>query len=310
MKRNRLVVISGVSGSGKSTALRAFEDSGYFCVDNLPAQLITHFADLLSDGDSPGGGSTDVLLASGMPQDMQGESSLGYALLVDCRHEKAFPHVWSAVKRLEESGVEVSLLFLECDDEVAVRRYRETRRPHPFLISEGFHSTIAEALSRERMMLAGFREAAERIIDTSSLSPHELRKIITSYCGAQTELEVTILSFGYKHGVPFDIDLLVDVRFLPNPHFVSSLREHTGNDREVYNYVFSSADALDFVQRYVELLDFLIPRYRDEGKRYLTVGVGCTGGKHRSVAIARKLHEELLGREVDVVVRHRDLTRE
>lgn len=305
MSKARLVIISGISGSGKSVALNAFEDMGFFCVDNLPAPLITHFADLICRRASTDGPDREPehWLSRGH------ERATQFALLVDCRAERSFPLVWQAVEKLKKSAVEVSLLFFDCQDEIVVRRYRETRRPHPLIREGSSPQTIAEALAKERELLSDFREKATRVIDTTADSPHDLRRSIEEYCGEKESLSVTMMSFGFKYGVPYDADLVVDVRFLPNPHFVAELRELTGDDSRVSDYVFSSAEAGEFVEKYLSLLQFLLPKYEQEGKRYLTVAVGCTGGRHRSVALVHRLGKELESRGFRVTVRHRDSDR-
>ncbi len=299
MERYHLVIISGVSGSGKSTALKAFEDLGYFCVDNLPAPLITPFVDFLEG------------LSSGAAATFQNYTK--FALLVDFVDENYFPLIEQAVFRLIKAQTEVTLLFFDCQDEVIIRRFQETRRPHPLLAVQGSGSTIREALMRERELLSDFRAAAARVIDTTSFSPHDLRRTVLSFAkgdkASSPELEATILSFGFKYGVPSDVDMILDVRFLANPHFVPELREHTGLEQVVEDFIFQSVEATEFVDRVLDLLQFLVPKYQAEGKSYLTVGIGCTGGQHRSVAIARKIAERLQISGVSAKTRHRDVTR-
>lgn len=326
MKASHLIIITGVSGSGKSLALKALEDMGFFCVDNLPAALITPFVDFLAnlpqdDALPEMGDRTQERPAGYTPQCSTGEAGAGnissakFALLIDCRDRSAFPIVREAITKLRHLGTEVSILFLECQVEVIVRRFQESRRPHPLLISglslvsEIHCQSIPDALAAERELLAEFRAAANRIIDTTRLTPHSLREFIEEYLGYSRNLEVVLLSFGFKYGVPQDIDLLVDVRFLPNPHFVPELHDLTGLHRQVEDYVCQSPDAAAFLRHYGSLLQFLIPRYKREGKRYLTIGVGCTGGKHRSVAIAQKLASNIENLGVQMTVRHRDVER-
>ena len=225
MANTRLIIVSGISGSGKSTALKTFEDLGFHCVDNLPAPLVPHFIDLIIESLPTGEGATTP---SHFVSPSWNVDTQEYVMLVDYRDDKAFSSVSSAIERLKEQGVEVSILFLDCQDEILVRRYRETRRPHPLLISEHFLGTVVEAIEQERSLLADFREAASLIIDSSSYSPQELRRRIEQYCNRTTTLEIFINSFGYKYGVPFDADLLIDVRFLPNPHYIEGLRPLTG----------------------------------------------------------------------------------
>ncbi|MCB0325352.1 MAG: RNase adapter RapZ [Bdellovibrionales bacterium] len=305
MPETELIIISGISGSGKSTALKAFEDMGYLCVDNLPAPLISHFIDYLlrQAGALQPGGATASL---GLPD----VGVKRVALLMDCREDRFFAQLKEGIERLKAKGIRVSLLFFDCQDEVVVRRFRETRRPHPLMLSGSLSRTITEALVKERELLADFRQAADRVIDTSAYTVHDLRRAVEQYCGRRSKLEVYLTSFGYKYGAPYEADLLLDVRFLPNPHFVPELKPSTGLEEPVANYVFQSADAQELLHRYTELLAFLIPRYEAEGKRYLTVGIGCTGGRHRSVAIVERLHTELKGKGIPCSIIHRDLDRD
>lgn len=304
MKADKTIIISGVSGSGKSTALHAFEDLGYFCVDNLPTPLIGHFVDFLLDIPEEWSAGS---LTFGLPRDEHHERR--FALLVDCRDAHSVKLVLTGAKRLRAAGADVSLLYFDCSDEVVLRRFQETRRPHPLLVYSESEKTVTEALAKERELLADFREAATHVIDTSSYTPHTLRRLVTDYAGSALKLEVSLLSFGFKFGLPSDADLVLDVRFLPNPYFVSELREQTGLEQAVSDYVFSHEEAHDLLTNYRELLTFLIPRYEKEGKKYLTVAIGCTGGRHRSVAIAEKLGEMLRAEGLPIAVRHRDKER-
>lgn len=326
----QLVIISGVSGSGKSTALKAFEDMGFYCVDNLPSPLIPHFADLLLAGTckSERNGSshtstehTEMLGAIGKamgqtgaatPCDTKGGKQLQLtsrqlALLLDCRQERDFSFVQGTLERLTAAGVEVRVLFLESHNDVIVRRFRETRRPHPMLLVEPDLKSIKAAIKRERELLAPFRERATWVIDSSSFSPHDLRRAVEQLFHRTASLEVQIVSFGFKYGAPHDADLIVDVRFLPNPHFVPQLQAKTGKELEVQQYVYSGGEADEFLRRYIALLEFLLPRYKQEGKRYLAIGIGCTGGMHRSVTIAIKLGEALAHLGYQTTVTHREL---
>jgi UPF0042 nucleotide-binding protein len=283
----RFVVVTGLSGAGKSHAMRALEDAGYFCVDNLPVALIPTFADLMlaSEGQIP-------------------RAAVG----VDIREGEAltaFPKVFLRLKRRAELGAH--LIFLEADDTVLLRRFSETRRPHPLARNR----SAAEGLHEERRRLQAIRKLADRIIETSRLSVHDLRRRMLEVVGAggaSTPLAVNVVSFAFRHGVPTDADLVFDVRFLPNPHFVPKLRPFSGLDARVSGYVLRAAAASRFLALTSALLAFLLPQYIKEGKTYLTVAIGCTGGRHRSVAIA-----EALGRRVkrvkgiQVRVRHRDV---
>ncbi len=299
-----LVIVSGISGSGKSTALNAYEDVGFFCLDNLPAPLVEHFVNLLISELSSAQKET-TSDAENPPSDRRNR----YALLVDCRDAVSVELIRRAMVRLSDAGVTVSLLFLECQEEVVATRFRQTRRPHPMLQGSSIVKTIAEALERERELLADLRVAADRIIDTSNYSPHELRRRIEDDARHTNSLKLHILSFGFKYGVPHDIDLLIDVRFLPNPHFVEELRPLRGVDKKIQDYVFTGSDADEFLSKYMALLEFLIPKYQEEGKRYLTLAIGCTGGKHRSVALGERFSEILQSKKLDISLTHRDIER-
>jgi UPF0042 nucleotide-binding protein len=283
------VVVTGLSGAGKSHAIRALEDLGYSCVDNLPIALIPTFADLpLRDRDG-------VRRA---------------AVVVDIREGRGlsrFPAVYRRLKK--RAGRGVRLIFLESADSVLLRRFSETRRPHPL----GGGRTIAEGLAEERRLLEPIRQLADEVIDTSALTVHELRRRILETTGGApaAPLSVTVLSFGFRRGVPEDADLVLDVRFLPNPHFVPGLRRWSGRNARVARYVLRTKVAARFMTLTTALLEFLVPRYVEEGKTYLTIAIGCTGGRHRSVAIAEALAVRLRRIEgIRVRVRHRDVMEE
>jgi UPF0042 nucleotide-binding protein len=278
-----------LSGAGKSHAIRALEDLGYSCVDNLPIALIPTFADLpLRDRDG-------VRRA---------------AVVVDIREGRGlsrFPAVYRRLKK--RAGRGVRLIFLESADSVLLRRFSETRRPHPL----GGGRTIAEGLAEERRLLEPIRQLADEVIDTSALTVHELRRRILETTGGApaAPLSVTVLSFGFRRGVPEDADLVLDVRFLPNPHFVPGLRRWSGRNARVARYVLRTKVAARFMTLTTALLEFLVPRYVEEGKTYLTIAIGCTGGRHRSVAIAEALAVRLRRIEgIRVRVRHRDVMEE
>ena len=282
------VVITGLSGAGKSHALRALEDLGYFCVDNLPIALIPTFADLVL-----GGGREEVRRA---------------AVVVDIREGSALPKFPAVYRRLtRQFGTQVRLIFLEAADAAIVRRFSETRRPHPL----GTDRPVSEGVDEERRVLQAMRRLADRVLDTSVLTVHELRRVVLESVGGvptATPLVVNITSFGFRRGVPADADMLFDVRFLPNPHFVTSLRRWSGRNTRVAQYVLRSAPAKQFLRHSGSLLRFLMPQYIEEGKTYLTIAVGCTGGRHRSVAIAEAIGRMLKGvRGIQVHVRHRDV---
>jgi len=286
---DRLIFITGLSGSGKSLAAQCFEDLGYFCVDNLPVAMIDPFCELIErSGDS-------------MPQ---------AALVVDARegqHLQAFPET---LGRLRKRRLPVQLLFFDCSDEVLKRRFSETRRPHPM---SGETATLDDALAEERSMIAPLRGLADRIIDTTRYTSHELRAFLNNAYAVGTtnnDLNVNLLSFGFKHGPPAEADLLFDVRFLPNPYFVEGLRHLDGRTKEVQRFLNDVELTGEFFERLTSFIDFLIPHYTAEGKSYLTVAIGCTGGKHRSVALVEKLAAHLHGHEVAFTTSHRDLGKE
>jgi RNase adapter protein RapZ len=284
-----LVVVTGLSGSGKTLALRSFEDSGYFCVDNLPVTLIPVFAELCA------GSRQDIRRA---------------ALVIDVREGDLLREFPETYRRLKTGpGRHVRLIFFEADDETLIRRFSETRRPHPLDAGRG----LEEGIRRERAILAPLRELADLILDSSRFTVHELRRYIQEHLAPDTAAQpmaITLLSFGYKHGLPAESDLLFDTRFLPNPFFVEGLRSRTGRDREVAAYLEAIPEYGAFRERLLDLMAFLIPQYIREGKSYLTVAIGCTGGRHRSVALSEALAADLRGRGFAVTVAHRDVEKE
>lgn len=285
MAQLNLVIVSGLSGSGKSHALKAFEDAGYFCIDNLPPALIPTFVELCNQR---GGEISNV------------------ALGVDVRERVFFSDLVGTLERVRSLGYAIRLLFLEARDEVLVRRFSESRRPHPLLP----HLPVLEGVRFEKERVAELRSHADRIIDTSDLTVHELRELLTkefSRGQAARRLTVTLLTFGYKFGVPYDIDLLFDVRFLKNPFFVPDLKPLPGDDPRVRAYVLSDPDAVALLAQLESMLKFLIPLYEREQRSYLTIAIGCTGGRHRSVAIAGRLRESLGAIGHDVILKHRDV---
>ena len=281
----QVVVVSGLAGAGKSTAARALEDLGYFVVDNLPAALM---GTLVTLAESSGGGVSRV------------------ALVVDAREGRFLEPFPETFRKIRGDAADVTLLFLEAKDEVLQRRFSETRRRHPLAPAGG---TVADGIATERSVLEPIRELADDVIDSSNYNVHELKKLIMDRYGRTTAqaMTVTLLSFGFKYGLPQELDLCVDVRFLPNPFHVPDLRPLSGLDSAVASYVFSTDQARQFVDRYESLLAFLLPAYAQEGKRYLTVGVGCTGGQHRSVAIVQELQRRLALQGHVAKVRHRDV---
>ncbi|MDD2943108.1 MAG: RNase adapter RapZ [bacterium] len=305
-----LVFLTGVSGSGRSTALNTLEDIGYRAIGSLPPALFPAFADfLLGRGDFAALPSFPEPVSSqlsGNCSDSSSSVATRFALHVDVLDSTDIAFVDAALGELKNNGVKVGILFLDCSNDEVARRYQETRRPHPLEHMHRVGAGLRELLDSERTMLAPFRLKADEIIDTSSFSPHDLRRRIEEFAGEYHGMRVQVVSFGFKYGIPRDVDLLVDVRFLPNPHFVPELRPGTGRDVAVASFVFASGEAAEFITRYRDLLLFLLPRYRAEGKSYLTIGVGCTGGRHRSVAVSERLAAEISGLADDIRVLHRD----
>jgi UPF0042 nucleotide-binding protein len=281
------VVVTGVSGAGKSHAIRALEDLGFFCVDNLPIALLPTFADLTLNG--------------------RGEVQRA-AVVIDVREGRELARFPAVYRRLHRTaGGRVRLLFLEAADQTLLRRFSETRRPHPL----GARRSVAEGLAQERRLLEPVRRLADLVLDTTALTVHELRRRVRELAGATDAIEplaVTITSFGFRHGVPEDADLVFDVRFLPNPHFVPTLQRFSGRNARVSRYVLRSPASGKFLRLTTSLLKFLLPEYVAEGKTYLTIAIGCTGGRHRSVAIAEALARQLRAVPgVRVRSRHRDV---
>jgi RNase adapter protein RapZ len=276
-----IVILTGLSGSGKTVALRALEDSGFFCVDNLPIALIDSFASIIS----------------------RNREIRKIGIGIDIREKGSLSEINDVLKTLRKK-YQTQVLFLEAEKDVLMRRFRETRRPHPL------GGTIDEAIHIEKERLAPLKEVADRVVDTSSFTPHQLRQLITSFYGLQTgrkAMTVVLISFGFKFGAPQNIDLLFDVRFLPNPNFIPELKPLRGTDRQVADYVLKNTTTRAYVKKIQEFIDFLIPQYIKEGRSYLTIGVGCTGGNHRSPAIAEKLQSHLRRHPIDLNVVHRDL---
>ncbi len=278
-----LVILTGPSGSGKSTAKRAMEDHGFFCVDNLPTSLVRP---LLKQ-----------LMESGEVEKI--------ALVMDTREKHFVDSFPTLVNELKESQHTINVVYLEATEEVLIRRFSETRRPHPMDEGNGLRASIRT----ERKLLAPLRELAHQTIDSSNLTPHELRRIVADQVAKQTTddyLKVECLSFGFKYGVPLTANLVFDVRFLKNPYFIPEMREKTGMDADVKEFVLSNADCQTLIAHITGALKFLIPHYKTEGKKYLTVAVGCTGGQHRSVAISEEISRQLSHEEIPCTVRHRD----
>lgn len=285
MQQMRFLLITGLSGAGKSNAVGFLEDLGYFCVDNLPPTFIPKFAEMCMQS----GGKIDRV-----------------ALVSDIRGGEFFTNLFEALDKLEEMGLEYEILFLEADEEVLVRRFKETRRKHP--LADG--GPIIESIKKEKEVLSEIRGKADNVINTSSLTPGSLKeKIFNLYSSARREeyLYVSLISFGYKYSIPTDADLVFDVRFLPNPHYVEHLRSLPGNDSRVYEYLWKWSVTHKFFQKLLDFMEFLLPHYVREGRSHLVVAVGCTGGRHRSVAIAEKLSGDLQKKGFQLSVEHRDL---
>ncbi len=291
-----ITIVTGLSGSGKTTVIKAYKDREAFCIDNMPIVMIPSMIRMFDE----------------LYDDVSGfEPPQKVVLGVDCRDVHIETHYEPIKKDLERQGIRLEIIFIEANDNVLIRRFSETRRPHP-LAAKG---DILSALKEERRMMEPLRDDATAVIDSTHSNVHELRARIfdltDSWAEERVAPQVTVLSFGFKYGLPLHADLVFDVRFLPNPYFVTELRKKTGENQEVADYVLSSELALKFVDLVTELLKFSLPQYRREGKAYLTVAIGCTGGRHRSVALAIELEKRLNGFEESypVLLRHRDIER-
>lgn len=282
----RFVVVTGMSGGGKSTALRMLEDVGFYCVDNLPVPLIEKFVELIA---------------------MPGSEVSKVALGLDVRADQPFEDARRVLEKLREAGYSFEILFMEAGDQTLLKRYKETRRLHP-LSPDG---RVEDGILRERKILESTRDKADYVIDTTNLLTRELKEEIDRIFVQNEEynsLMVTILSFGFKHGIPADADLVFDVRFLPNPFYIDELKYKTGNDKEVQDYVMGFPEAHTFIEKLSDMLEFLIPNYVNEGKYQLVIGIGCTGGKHRSVTLANRLYDRMRNRgNYGLKIAHRDV---
>ena len=278
-----MVILTGLSGSGKSTVLRAFEDMGFYCVDNLPVELIPIFAELHQAGESEFNRA---------------------ALLVDAREGLQLHKLPGLLKHLRKDHA-ISLVFIEANDDALLRRYSETRRPHPL----GKDISVRESLQYERDLMEPIRKLADVVIDSTQFNVHELRSFINRRFKSvdRSPMLISVVSFGYKYGVPIDADLIFDVRFLPNPHFVPGLKKFTGRDAKVRRFIRSFPQTGEFLRRMESLLAYLMPHYIAEGKSYLTIAFGCTGGKHRSVMLAEEIKKALEKRKYSSKVIHRDI---
>lgn len=282
----RFVVVTGMSGGGKSTALKMLEDAGFYCVDNLPVSLIEKFTELVS-----------------MPGSEVGKVALG----LDVRSGQSFEDVTGILEKLKKTGYKLEILFMDADENVLIKRYKETRRIHP-LAADG---RVEDGVRAERRVLEKIRRSADYVIDTSLLLTRELKEELDRIFVENAEynsLIVTVMSFGFKHGIPSDADLVMDVRFLPNPFYIDELKAKTGNDREVQEYVMGFPEAEEFMTKLTDLLQFLIPNYVKEGKYRLVIAIGCTGGKHRSVTLANELYRRMKDRgKYGIKLYHRDI---
>jgi len=285
LSKLRICVITGLSGSGKSTAVKALEDEGFFCLDNLPLTLLQVFIELA---------------------EKSSERIKNVAIVIDIRAKDFFRGQENIFKELREAGHKVEILFLDSSNDVLVRRFSETRRKHPALDS----GSVLDAIKFEREHLAVLRQISTSIIDTSELNVHQLKELITGIItgeGTPKVFNVHIQSFGFKYGVPLESDIVMDVRFLPNPYFVPELKQLTGLDKDVKCFLEAQEDTHEFMERFLWFIEFLIPRYQKEGKSYLTISVGCTGGRHRSVFIIEVLRKFLAERKLSLKVTHRDM---
>lgn len=283
-KEINVIIISGISGSGKSTVLKTLEDLGFFCVDNLPILLLPKFIELCNSS------SDDISKV---------------ALVMDVRERTFLKEYKPTLERMRSDNCRIELIFLECSDNSLLQRFSETRRHHP--LSDG--GSVLVDIKREREILKDIKAEADRIIDTSDLNVHQLRQTIEEYfvSVSRRDMVITFMSFGYKYGIPHEADIVFDVRFLPNPYFVRDLKELDGNDEQVTAYIFNRPETHAFLEKLKDLLSFQIPLFEREGKSYLTVAAGCTGGRHRSVAIANHLKNYFAQKRQQVYVLHRDL---
>ena len=288
MKKPKIIIVTGLSGSGKSTALAALEDAGFYCVDNMPVLLLPDFLELPNVCE-PG--------------------EVGFAFGMDLR-EKSFLGSYKTIfEDVRVRGFELEIIFLEADEEILLRRYSQTRRHHPVARGEG----ILDGIRSEQRLMAVLRKSAEYVLNTSRFNVHELKAAIKNIAKKLIKLapmRIQVLSFGFKHGIPGDADLVIDVRFLVNPYFVPELKDLDGETETVKRFVLKNDDARLFLSKYFDLLDYLIPLYEKEGKAYLTIAIGCTGGRHRSVAIARRLYEHVQTAGREVAITHRDIDRQ
>jgi UPF0042 nucleotide-binding protein len=284
MKNLRVVFITGLSGSGKSNAIKCFEDLGFFCVDNLPTALLPKFTELCTQS---------------------GNEINRVAIGIDVRERGFFKNFLEVLDELKKENYNIEILFLEASDEALVRRFSETRRPHPLAKS----GSVVDGIRLERETLSELRKRADKIIDTTNYNVHQLKEVLNKHYleSEGRRLTISFVSFGYKYGIPYDVDLMLDVRFIQNPNFVKGLKPLKGSDKRVIDYVLKFHETKAFLEKLHEFLKFLIPMYEKEGKSYLTIGIGCTGGRHRSVAVSEILKGYLEKEGYSINIKHRDI---
>jgi UPF0042 nucleotide-binding protein len=286
VKNLKIIIITGLSGSGKSTAIAAFEDADFYCVDNMPVDLLPKFLEL--------------------PIEEHASKIAGLAFLMDLREKRFLSKYSSVFESIRQKGYNFKILFLEADEKILLQRYSQTRRQHPLSQSK----SLLDGIKSEKEQLKDLREQAERIIDTSHCNVHELKSIIFNIARKSRKLgsmRITIQSFGFKYGIPKGADLIIDVRFLANPYFVPELKDLDGEAEEVKNFVLNNEETPIFLEKYLDLLDYLMPLYEKEGKAYLKIAIGCTGGRHRSVIIAQTIYEHIDKQGKQVGITHRDI---
>lgn len=280
----KFVIVTGLSGSGKSETMRVLEDMGFYCVDNLPPALITKFAELCYQPNS----SIDKV-----------------ALGIDIRGRKFFEALHESLSYLKKSNYHYEIVYLDCSDDVLLKRYKMTRRNHPL----AKNMQISEGIKMERKIMEELKEISDCIIDTTNMKPKDLKEEVSKIYSIgedNPKLTISVVSFGFKHGIPVDADLVFDVRFLPNPYYIEDLRPKTGEDKEVRDYVMNSKISEEFYLKLIDMINFLIPQYVEEGKQHLVIAIGCTGGRHRSVTISNLIYENLAKKGYRVVKKHRD----
>lgn len=284
--QKELLVLTGISGAGKSTALNAVEDMGYYCMDNIPPQLLSTFVELYFE---------------------TGKRASKIAVVLDIRAREFLNGIFNELTRVEKLGMNYKLIFLDASDETIIKRYKEFRRPHP-LAPDG---NILEGLREEREKLEDIKDKSDYIVDTTRLNTHQLKAEIIGILEKESssKIQISIVSFGFKNGILLDADFIFDARFLDNPYYVEDLKQKTGQDKEVLDYVFNQEYALGYIDKIEDMIKYIVPKYIKEKKLQLTIGIGCTGGKHRSVAISEELEKRLEGEDLRIIVDHRDIKR-